>query len=106
MGLEYFTITYLFRSSFLFFKCDCYRAIESDLRACLVKCIDRCNNLSTMALGFSKEKIEEYIAETETYYPPLLKALKAAPQYNDASWLLDYQIRALLRTAKRISSPA
>ena len=83
-----------------------YADIAGDLRACLVKCIDRCYNLGTMALGFSKEKIAQYVAETETYYPPLLKTLKAAPQYNDASWLLDYQIRALLRTAKRISSLA
>lgn len=83
-----------------------YADIAGDLRACLVKCIDRCYNLGTMALGFSKEKIAQYVTETETNYPPLLKTLKAAPQYNDASWLLDYQIRALLRTAKRISSLA
>ncbi len=83
-----------------------FAAIEKNPHACLVKCIDRCNNLSTMALGFDGEKISEYIMETEQYFLPLLKIIKAVPEYNNASWLLDYQIRALLRTAKRISSGA
>lgn len=81
-----------------------YAGIAKNPIACLVKCIDRCNNLSSMALGFEQEKIREYVHETEAYYPPLLQMLKGTPAYNNASWLLDYQIRALLRTAKRISS--
>ncbi len=81
-----------------------FEAIKKNPRACLVKCIDRCNNLSTMALGFDEERINKYIKETEEYFTDLIKVLKDTPAYNNASWLLDYQIRALLRTAKRISS--
>lgn len=79
-----------------------YSAILDNPKACLVKCIDRCNNVSGMAIGFSPAKIKEYVAETEEWYPSLLRAVKAVPEYNNAAWLLSYQIRSLLQTAKRI----
>ena len=79
-----------------------YEEIQSDPKACLIKCIDRCNNLSTMALGFSSSKIAEYIKETELYYPELLRVLKDSPEYNDVAWLLQYQIKGLIETARRI----
>ena len=79
-----------------------YRAIEADPKACMIKCIDRCNNLSTMAMGFSSEKIKEYIGETERYFSKLLKVIKSNAEYNDASWLLSYQIKSLLAMARRI----
>ena len=80
-----------------------YEKIGTDVRACLVKCIDRCNNLSSMSTGFSDAKIAEYVQETETYYPELLKKVKACPEYNSAAWLLSYHIRSLIAMAKRIS---
>ena len=79
-----------------------YDAIAEDPRACLVKCIDRCNNLSTMALGFSSAKIASYAVETEQFFPKLLDVVKSTPGYNNAAWLLRYQIRSLLAAAKRI----
>ena len=79
-----------------------YAAIAENPMACMVKCIDRCNNLSEMSKGFSREKIAEYVKETETYYPALLKIIKSCPAYNNAAWLLSYQIRSLLSMAKRI----
>lgn len=79
-----------------------YEAILDNPRACLVKCIDRCNNLSGMALAFTPAKIRKYISETEEWYPALLRVVKAVPEYNNAAWLLSYQIRSLLQTAKRI----
>ena len=81
---------------------DYYGAIRGNPRACLVKCIDRCSNLSSMAMGFSTEKIAEYVEETEAFYPGLLRIVKECPEYNNAAWLLEYQIRSLLETAKRI----
>ena len=68
----------------------------------MVKCIDRCNNVSGMAIGFAAERMQDYIEETEKYYPELLKVIKGVPEYNNAAWLLSYQIRSLLLTAKRI----
>ena len=81
-----------------------YAAIVENPKASLVKCIDRCNNLSGMAMGFSIEQIQDYIEETEKYYPKLLRVVKEQPEYNNAAWLLSYQIRSLLNTAKRITS--
>lgn len=79
-----------------------YDSILENPKACLVKCIDRCNNVSEMALGFRPAKIKQYIEETEKWYPELLRAVKLVPEYNNAAWLLSYQIRSLLQTAKRI----
>ena len=81
---------------------DYYAAVLQNPRACLVKCIDRCHNLSSMSAGFPDEKIAEYVSETKTYYPELLKAVKAVPAYNNAAWLLSYQIKSLLAMAERI----
>ncbi len=79
-----------------------YAAIAENPKACLVKCIDRCNNLSCMAFGFSPSKIREYIAETERYYPALFAVLKQIPEYNNAAWLLTCQMRSVIQTAMRI----
>ncbi len=79
-----------------------FDAIAGNPKACMVKCIDRCNNLSTMAMGFSPSRMAKYIKETETWYPRLLRIVKAQPEYNSAVWLLQYQIRSLLVTAKMI----
>jgi len=78
-----------------------YANIAKDPLASLVKCIDRCNNLSCMADGFTREKQAVYVAETERYVWPLLDVIRAVPEWNDAAWLLRYQIRALLETFKR-----
>ena len=79
-----------------------YERIAEEPKACLIKCIDRCNNLSTMALGFTAAKIAEYVAETETYYPKLLRIVKNCPEYNNAAWLLQYQIESMLDIYKRL----
>ena len=77
-----------------------YRAIEQNPKACMVKCIDRCHNVSCMAMGFTDEQIRDYIEETETYFPKLIQVLKAIQEYNNAAWLLTYQMRSVIRAAK------
>ncbi len=79
-----------------------YEGIMGNPMACLVKCIDRCNNLSTVSMGFTDKKIEKYVKETETYYPELLRIVKGCPEYNNAAWLLSYQMKSLIAMAKRI----
>ncbi len=81
---------------------DYYEAILSSPRASLVKCLDRCNNLTTMSWGLSRNRIYHKILETEEYYPKLLKVLKETPEYNDAAWLLKYQIESMLDIYKRL----
>ena len=79
-----------------------YKAIVADPKAALVKCIDRCNNLTTMSCGLSRERIYRMISETEQYYPALLKSIKATTEYGDAAWLLQYQIESMLDIYKRL----
>ena len=78
-----------------------YDAIAKDPKAALIKCIDRCNNLTTMSWGLRRERMLRMIRETERYYPALLDAVKAAEKYNNAAWLLKYQIESMLDIYKR-----
>ena len=79
-----------------------YGAILKNPKAALIKCLDRCNNLTTMSWGLSRERIYRAIQETEEYYPKLIKTIKATPEYNSASWLLKYQIESMLDIYKRL----
>ena len=79
-----------------------YEAISKNPKAALVKCLDRCNNLTTMSWGLSRAKIYRTIQETEQYYPELLKVIKAEAVYSNASWLLQYQIESMLDIYKRL----
>ena len=79
-----------------------YDAIRKDPLACMVKCLDRINNLAGMADAFSREKMIRYAEETDRYYPALLDVLKKIPEWNDAWLLLRYQMRTLVETFKRV----
>ena len=79
-----------------------YRDISRDPDASLIKCLDRCHNLSTMSYGLSNSKQIRMITETERYYPALLDVIKNEPRYNDAAWLLNYQINSMLDIYKRM----
>ena len=78
-----------------------YRYV-SNPKAALIKCLDRCNNLTTMSWGLSRDKIFRMIKETEEYYPKLIKSIKATTEYNNAAWLLRYQIESMLDIYKRL----
>ncbi|MCR5278125.1 MAG: helix-turn-helix domain-containing protein [Lachnospiraceae bacterium] len=79
-----------------------YTAICSNPKAALVKCIDRCNNLTTMSWGLSRDRIYRMIKETEEYYPSLIGTLKSTTEYGNAAWLLQYQIESMLDIYKRL----
>jgi GTP pyrophosphokinase len=79
-----------------------FRCLASNPKAALVKCIDRCNNLTTMSWGLSRNRIYRMIDETEEYIPKLLDVVKAMPEYNNAAWLLKYQIESMLDIYKRL----
>ncbi|MBR3201624.1 MAG: helix-turn-helix domain-containing protein [Mogibacterium sp.] len=79
-----------------------YGALAANPKAALVKCIDRCNNITTMSWGLGRDGIYRYISETEKYYPALIKAIKDTPEYNSASWLLKYHIESMLDIYKRL----
>jgi len=79
-----------------------YQRISSNPKASLIKLVDRCNNLTTMSWGLSRERIYRMIRDTETYTLPLLKVIKKEVEYNNASWLLSYQIESTLDIYKRL----
>ena len=82
-----------------------YGGISGNQAAMLVKCLDRCSNLSTMASSFSRERMARYITETEAYVLPMLEEIKRRYlDWNDAAFLLKYQILALLETQKALLS--
>ena len=78
-----------------------YGKIRTNKTAMIVKCIDRCNNISDMALCFSPEKMRRYILETEEYIIPILDYIKEHyMEYNSAVYLLKYQMRSMMETQK------
>lgn len=80
-----------------------YAALRENRIAAIVKVLDRCNNISTMAIGFTKEKIVQYIEETEAYALPLLDHVKDTwPEYYNAAFLLKYHMRSILESLKRL----
>ena len=68
----------------------------------MVKCLDRCNNLSVMADGFTKEKMIRFIELTEEYVMPLLDVVKGVFEWKRPAWLMRYQMRSLVESFKRM----
>ena len=79
-----------------------FQNIRKNPLACLVKCLDRVNNLAGMADAFSRGKMIRYAEETDREYPALLDAIKKVPEWNNAWWLLRYQMMTMLETYKRL----
>jgi GTP pyrophosphokinase len=79
-----------------------YKGLATYPKAALVKLIDRCNNITTMSWGKPRWKIYRMMRETEKYYPALMKVVKDIPEYNDAAWLLKYQIDSTIDVYKRL----
>ena len=79
-----------------------YHDIRENPLACLVKCIDRVNNVAGMADDFSREKMICYLEETDRYYPALLAVIKKETEWNNAWWLLRYQLLTTKEAYKRL----
>lgn len=79
-----------------------YQDISENRLATIVKVLDRCNNISTMAIAFSSEKLVEYIEETEIYIMPVLDCMKHNyPECYNAAFLLKYQMSSVIESLKR-----
>lgn len=80
-----------------------YERIRTNQKACLIKLLDRCNNVSTMAASFTKTRLKEYIVETENYVLPLASVLKnESIEYNEVAFLLKYHIISVIETIKNL----
>ncbi len=83
-------------------KEDYYQRILKNPIAAMVKLLDRCNNVSGMAAGFSKEKLVAYIRETEQYiYPLLHQAKNEYPMYSNQIFLIKYHMTSVIEAVKR-----
>lgn len=81
-----------------------YERIKGNGKACVVKIIDRCSNISTMAGSFSREQLAKYVVETEEYILPIMDVLKNNyPEYSDIAFLVKYQVISILETVKCLS---
>ena len=77
--------------------------VKYNPQAAMVKLLDRCNNISRMVTGFSREKMADYIAETEEMALPLLEYVKKTyPEYKHAAFLLEYQMCSVMESIKRL----
>ena len=74
-----------------------YRRISGSQAASIVKILDRCDNVSTMAGVFSPEKIRSYIDETRTYVLPLIVSTKRRwPMFSDQLFVLKHHILSVI----------
>ena len=85
-------------------KLDSYYAgISRCHDAMMVKLLDRLNNISGMAMGFTAKRMAEYIEETEHYIIPMIDKLRSeCPQYANAAFLIKYHMMSIMETVKRI----
>lgn len=83
---------------------DYYQRIRGNRLAILTKLLDRCNNISMMASGFSHDKMADYIVETERYILPYLDVLQSSHDASDrrAAFLLRYQLVSDIENVKRL----
>lgn len=74
-----------------------YQELSDDRVASIVKILDRCHNVSTMAGVFTKEKVKSYIQETRDYVLPLVRTSKDKwPEYSDKLFVLKYHIQSMI----------
>lgn len=80
-----------------------YEQISHNQLASIVKLLDRCNNISTMAAAFSRAKLVDYINETETYVLSLLDMVEQQyEEYCSVTFLLRYHMMSILESLKRV----
>jgi len=94
----------------LYYKNECavedyYEGIKGNPLAIIIKLLDRCNNISGMASGFTKDRMVEYINETEKiFYPMIQYAKHEYPQYANQLFLIKYHISSVIVTIKNMMS--
>ncbi len=78
-----------------------YDGIGGNRIAAMVKLLDRCNNVSSMATSFTDERMAEYIKETREYIHPLMeKARRDYPQYSNQLFLIRYHMNSVLEALR------
>ena len=79
-----------------------YSCISGNPIATMVKLLDRCSNVAGMAAGFSRDKLAEYIRETEHLVYPLLDRAKTEySMYSNQLFLIKYHMSSVIEAVKR-----
>ena len=78
-----------------------YEGISGNRIAILVKLLDRCQNISSMANCFTDAHMAEYIKETQEYIHPLIeKARNEYPCYSNQLFLIKYHMNSVLEAIR------
>ena len=78
-----------------------YEGIAGNRIALIVKLLDRCNNISSMATSFTDVHMAEYIRETREYFQPLMKkARDEYPVYSNQLFLIRYHMNSVLEALR------
>ena len=78
-----------------------YDGISENRIAVMVKLLDRCQNISSMANCFTDKHMAEYIKETQMYIHPMTeKARNRYPQYSDQFFLIRYHMNSVLEAMR------
>lgn len=78
-----------------------YEGIAGNRIATVVKLLDRCNNISSMATSFSDNRIADYINETQQYIKPLMeKARNNYPEYSNLLFLIRYHMNSVMEALR------
>lgn len=78
-----------------------YDGIAGNRIATVVKLLDRCNNISSMATSFTDTHMAEYIQETWDYVLPLIETARDRyPQYTNAFFLVRYHMNSVLESLR------
>ena len=76
-----------------------YEKLAENKIALMIKCLDRCHNVSHMAAAFSMEKMASYVTETKEYIYPLLDlAEQSYPEYKNQVYLIRYHLLSVVST--------
>lgn len=82
-----------------------YDRLSEDRIALMVKLLDRCNNISNMASGFTVERMASYIIETEELIYPLFDiAGRKFPQYANQIYLIRYHMMSVVEALRQLMS--
>lgn len=80
-----------------------YNQMEVCREACIVKVLDRCHNVSSMAQAFSQRGMQAYIMETRQYILPILEKNKEKyPETASAMWILEYHLKSVIATIEKL----
>ena len=78
-----------------------YDGISGNRIAIMVKLLDRCQNISSMANCFTDEHMAEYIMETQDYIHPMMsRARDEYPQYSNQFFLIRYHMNSVLEAMR------